>query len=385
MRKNDMLQGKRRRLSRDLVLVTGGAGFIGSHVTDALLKKGYRVRVMDALVPPTHNGRLPSWFPKKAEFFHGDVRKTVDWKRALRGVSYVFHLAGYMDAHPDATNYFETNTISTARMFDVIREKKIPVKKIIAASSQSVYGEGKYRCARHGIQFPFRRPVSQLSKKDWAVRCPVDGRPMMALPEREDDRLVPVSAYGASKKTMEEVLHVLGRNADIPTVALRYTIVHGPRQSFRNFYSGALRQLAVMALSDQPLVLHEDANQIRDFVHIADIVRAHMVVLGNPRANGQTFTVGSGRKTRIRDLARMILRITGKRLPIQAPGLYRTGTARHSIADIRKLRALGWTPRKTLEDNVRDYVEWVRDYPEARRFLVQTLKKLKAHGTVRRA
>lgn len=358
-------------------LVTGGAGFIGSHLVDRLIRDGFSVRVLDNLAPPTHNGKLPPWFNKKAEFIKGDVRNKKDWVRALKGVDFVFHLAAYMDFLPDFSAYFTTNTASTALMYEVIIEKKYPVKKIVAASSQSVYGEGKYQCKRHGVIYPSPRSEAQLKKHDWEMRCPIDASVMRPLAEKEDDELRPTIPYGISKKAIEEIMFSLGRLYHIPSVALRYTIVHGSHQSFRHFYSGALRQLSVMALSKQPLVMHEDAGQIRDYVHIDDLIDAHMKVLRSNKANFQAFTVGSGKSTAVKELARTIARVVGIPFEPQMPGLYRIGAPRHSIADISKLKKLGWKPRRTLEDNVRDYIEWIRDYPEAKKYMAATLKKMR--------
>lgn len=363
--------------NKKLVLVTGGAGFIGGHLTDELIRQGFRVRVLDNLAPPSHNGRLPEWFNKKAEFIKGDVRNKKDLIRALRDVSFVFHLAAYMDFHWDFSAYFAINTLSTALLYEVISEKKYPVKKIIIASSQSVYGEGKFRCIRHGIVYPKPRDERQLKKHDWEMRCPRDGRILKPMACREDDLLVPTIPYGVSKWALEKAALNLGRICDIPSVLLRYTIVHGPRQSFRHFYSGALRQLAVMALAGDDLALHEDGNQIRDYVHVKDVVDAHIKVLRDARANFQIFNVGSGRSTRIKELARTIKKVLRIPAPVRTPGFYRLGAPRHSIADISKLKKLGWRPRHTIEDNVRDYAEWIKNYPEAKSYLARTLRKMK--------
>lgn len=368
---------------RKTVLVTGGAGFIGSHLVNRLIRDGFSVRVLDNLAPPTHNGKLPPWFNKKAEFIKGDVRNKKDWIRALKGVDFVFHLAAYMDFLPDFSTYFTTNTVSTALMYEVIVEKKYPVKKIVVASSQSVYGEGKYQCKRHGVVYPLPRSEAQLKKHNWEVRCIRDNSVMKPLPEKETDELRPTIPYGISKKAIEEILFSLGRLYNIPSVALRYTIVHGPYQSFRHFYSGALRQLAVMALNGQPFVMHEDAGQIRDYVHIDDLIDAHMKVLQNNKANFQAFTVGSGKPTRVKELARMIAAVVGISFEPQTPGLYRIGAPRHSIADISKLKKLGWKPSKTIEDNVRDYVAWIKDYPEAKKYMAATLKKMRDMKTLK--
>src|SRR3989344_810216 len=216
---------------KELILVTGGAGFIGSHLVDALLKNGYRVRVLDNLLPPTHNGKLPPWFNKKAQFVKGDVRERKDWERALRGVSYVFHFAAYMDYHLDFSNYFKTNTESTALLYEMILKKKFQVKKIILASSQSVYGDGKYKCRAHGVVYAAPRSESRLSKKDWAPRCFCGKKFVAVIPQKETDELYPQNPYGISKMALERTALVLGRKYGIPTTIVRYSIVHGSRQS----------------------------------------------------------------------------------------------------------------------------------------------------------
>ena len=361
---------------KENVLVCGGAGFSGSNLVDELIRRGYRVRVLDSLAPPVHNGRLPEWFNKKAEFIKGDVRNKKDWVQALKGVRYVFHLAAYMDYQMDFSTYFTTNTASTALMYEVIMEKKYPVTKIVVASSQAVYGEGKYRCGKHGIVYPSSRPQTQLKRHQWDVRCPYDKKEVLPLAQKEDDALFPTIPYGISKKTLEEIMWDLGRRYNIPSVALRYTIVHGPYQSFRHFYSGALRQLAVMALAGHELIMHEDGNQLRDYVHIDDVVSAHLAVLKSQKANFQAFNVGSGRPTRVMDLARVVAKVTGREFRPNLPGLYRVGAPRHSITDVSKLKKLGWKPRHALEDNVRGYVEWIKHYPEAKKYLGATIKKM---------
>lgn len=367
----------------ELVLVTGGAGFIGGHLVDALLTEGYRVRVLDSLASPTHNGTLPEWFNKKAEFQHGDVRSKEDWVKALNGVSFVFHLAAYMDFHPDFSTYIDTNAKSVALMYEVIVEKKLPVKKVVVASSQSVYGEGMYHCAKHGLVHPLPRNEAQLKVGNWEMKCPIDGSPLTPVAQKETDTLCPTIPYGISKKAAEELLFCLGRLYGIPSVALRYTIVHGARQSFRHFYSGALRQIAVMALAGQPLELHEDGGQIRDYVNVHDVVDAHFVVLTNPQADFEAFNVGSGHATKVRELAEVIAKEAGVSPVIKTPGLYRLGAPRHSPSDNSKLKKLGWTPTRTLADGVREYIAWIRQFPEAKKFLADTLRMMREKKLLR--
>lgn len=370
-------------MKKELILVTGGAGFIGGHLVDALLLRGYAVRVLDNLAPPTHDGNLPDWFNKKAEFQKGDVRNKEDWVRALDGVTYVFHLAAYMDFHEDFSTYIDANAKSTALLYETIVARKLSVKKIVLASSQSVYGEGTYRCAKHGSVHPWPRPESQLRSKDWEQKCTACGASVVPVAQKETDPLLPTIPYGISKKASEELAFCLGRLYALPSVALRYTIVHGARQSFRHFYSGALRQIAVMALSGQDLTLHEDGEQLRDYVNVHDVVDAHLKVLADPNANFEAFNVGSGKATRVRELAEVIAKEVGVSPVIETPGLYRIGAPRHSPADISKLRQLGWEPKRTIKDGVREYIEWIRKFPEAKKFLEETLDAMRTKKLLR--
>lgn len=359
------------------ILVTGGAGFIGSHLVDRLVKEGYAVRVLDSLSPPAHNGKLPPWFNKKAEFIKGDVRNRKDWEKALKGVSYIFHLAAYMDLFSDFSTYFETNAAGTALMYEVIVKNKLPIKKIIAASSQAVYGEGKYRCPHHKIVYPPIRRLTDLKEKKWEVLCSYDRARMTPLPQKEDDILHPVSAYACSKITLEHTVFSLGKLYNIPSVALRYSIVQGARQSFRHFYSGALRAYAVMGLADLPIQTHEDGLQIRDFVNVHDVVEAHLHVLKNRRADYEVFNVGAGKSTRVIDLACAVSRALEGNPAVKTSGHFRWTTARHSPMDISKLKKLGWRPTRTVEDSAREYIEWVKNYPEAKKYLEKTDKEMK--------
>lgn len=364
-------------MKKELVLITGGAGFIGSHLVDALIAAGYRVRVLDNLTRPAHDGTLPSWFNREAEFINGDVRNARDWLRALKGVSYVMHLAAYMDMFSDFSTYFAVNAAGTALLYETIVKHDLPIKKIIAASSQSVYGEGKYRCPKHGIIYPDVRPLSALKRHQWDFRCPEDRKLLTPLPQREDDLLKPLGAYGAAKVATEHILFSLGKLYNIPSVALRFSIVQGARQSFRHFYSGALRAYAVMAITGQTVVTHEDGKQMRDFVSVHDVVDAHIKVLTDRRTNFQAFNVGSGKSICLLDLARAVKNAAHSDAPVRAGRRFRWATARHSLMDISKLKKLGWAPKYTVEDNAREYIAWVKNYPEAKRYLAATDRTMK--------
>ncbi|MEK9186270.1 MAG: NAD-dependent epimerase/dehydratase family protein [Patescibacteria group bacterium] len=368
---------------KGLVLVTGGAGFIGSHLVDGLIGAGYAVRVLDNLAPPTHNGKLPEWFNKKSEFIKGDVRERKDLEKSLAGVDYVFHLAAYMDYRLDFSTYFATNTASTAMIYEIIVEKRLPIQKIIITSSQSVYGEGKYNCSKHKTLYLQHRSEKQLRKKDWEMRCPIDGSIVRPLPEKEDDTLNPQIPYGISKLASERTALVLGKIYQIPTVAVRYSIVHGPRQSFRHFYSGALRAFAVQGLSGQPLSIHEDGKQIRDFVNIKDVTSAHLKVLTDSRADYEAFNIGSGKVTTVLDVARLVAKEANIPFKPVIVGEYRLNTPRHQIMDISKLKQLGWSSKYELKDNVKEYVSWIKQYPEAKKYWQASEKLLKKQKIVK--
>lgn len=350
---------------KDLILVTGGAGFIGSHLVDSLIAKGFRVRVLDNLSRPTHNSKTPEWLNKKVEFVKGDVSKKKDWVSALTGVSFVVHLAAYMDYHLDFGKYFDTNTKGIALLYEIVVKNKLPIKKIIVASSQSVYGEGKYSCARHGVFYAQSRSESQLIKHEWEVKCPQDGKVAKILSEEETDEFRPQSPYAISKAASEKLSLELGKTYKIPTVILRYSIVQGSRQSYRHFYSGAVRDFSVRALAGFPIMMQEDANQIRDFVNVRDVVDAHLLVLQNKAADYQVFNIGSGHPTKVLDLAKIVGKIVETQHPPIATNEFRISSPRNSVMNIDKLKKLGWIPKRKLEESVQEYIGWVRNYPEA--------------------
>lgn len=369
---------------KDLILVTGGAGFIGSHLVDALIGKGYPVRILDNLSRPTHNRKVPSWLNTKAEFVKGDVRIKKDWVGALSRVSFVFHLASYMDYHMDFSKYFDTNVKSTALLYEIVAQFRLPIKKIIVASSQSPYGEGKYKCRKHGIFYAEPRSDAQLKKHQWDVVCPKDNRIAKILPEEETDELWPQIPYAVSKVASEKLCLTLGKTYEIPTVVLRYSIVQGSRQSFRHFYSGALRDFSVRAISGLPIVTQEDAKQIRDFVNIHDVVDAHILVLGSFKANYQVFNVGSGKATRVIDLANTVCYVAKAKHKPVATSEFRTNTPRNSVMNIDKLKKLGFLPKRNLEDSVRQYLDWVRSYPQAISYWKKSYAAMRKEGILKR-
>ncbi len=364
------------------VLVTGGAGFIGSHTVDALLNAGHEVRVLDSLEPPVHTGVLPAYLPSDVKVIRGSVTDHAAFREALDGMEAVFHFAAYQDYLTDFSQYFRVNSAGTALLYELIVAGRLPVRKVIVASSQAVYGEGRNQCPAHGDQFPDERSIDQLDRQQWAVACPVCAVPLEPRPTGEGRR-TPHTSYAFSKRDQEDIALKLGRRYGIPSVALRYSIVQGPRQSFRNSYSGALRSFTVRVLNRRPPVVYEDGEQLRDYVSVHDVVRANLRVFDDPRADGDVFNVGGDRQVTVRALARLVQHAAGRSGDPHAPGIYRMGDTRHIISDVSKLRALGWSPRVAQEEMVREYVSWAAEQPDLHDTFAQARARMTAAGVLR--
>ena len=295
------------------VLVTGGAGFIGSHTVDRLISKGHKVKILDNLQKPVHLKGKPDYINKEAEFILGDVRDKTTLEKAMDGVDAIYHLAAYQDYLPDFSTYFHVNSVSTALIYEIINEKNLPVKKVIVASSQAVLGEGLYRCREHGELIPDIRLEEQLSKGDWEHHCPHCGEYMQYLPTPEH-RTNPQNQYAMSKISQEMIAINLGKRYGIPSVAMRYSIVQGPRQSFYNAYSGAMRIFALHLYFDKQPTIYEDGMQIRDYVNYQDVVDANVMVLENEKADYQGFNVGGGKPFTVMDFYNKVQQVTGKKV-----------------------------------------------------------------------
>jgi dTDP-L-rhamnose 4-epimerase len=363
-------------MSKGLVLISGGAGFIGSHTAEELLRAGYRVRLLDNLTPPVHTGEWPDWLPSDAERVRGDVRNRDDWSKALRGVDYVVHLAAHQDLLPNFSQFFHVNSVGTALLYELIVAEKPPVKKVVVASSQFVYGEGRYQCAKDGVVFPDGR---NPSKGQWDPVCPKCGGAITPLPLLET-HANPKNQYSIAKYSQELMAIALGRNYGIPSVALRYSIVQGPRQSFRNAYSGVLRVFTLQMLKGQPASVFEDGRQLRDYVNVDDVARANRLVMEDDRANYEVFNVGGGKGYTVLEFAGIV-----SNTPPNVTGEYRVGDTRHSVSDITKLQALGWKPTKTPQDSVREYVAWIRKQKLDKDYAAEALATLRQMGALRKA
>ncbi|HEX8966497.1 MAG TPA: NAD-dependent epimerase/dehydratase family protein [Chloroflexota bacterium] len=367
-----------------IVLVTGGAGFIGSHVVRALAQRGEQVRVLDSLEPPVHQHAAPD-LPHGVTLVRGSVTDRAALGDALQGVDRVVHLAAYQDYLPDFSHFFHTNVVGTALLYELAVAGSLPLEKIVVASSQAVYGEGRYRCARDGAQYPSQRPDQQLRDRAWEIVCPVCGQAMEPdwTPE---DRVSPHNSYAMSKRAEEELTLRLGERYGIASVGLRYSIVQGPGQSFHNAYSGALRSFAVRVLNGQPPIAFEDGLQLRDYVSIHDVVAATLMALDRHDMDGQAFNVGAGRRVSVLDLARIVLEESGvEDLEVSLPGLYRVGDTRHILSDTSRLQALGWSARVDQRTMVREYLDWARAQPDLSDTFAAAEHKMRSLNVLRAA
>ncbi|MEQ8822081.1 MAG: NAD-dependent epimerase/dehydratase family protein [Sumerlaeia bacterium] len=345
------------------VLITGGAGFIGSHLADQLLESGYGVRVLDCLIPQVHgdSGQPPAYLAKDVEFIHGDVRDRDAVRRALDGISAVVHLAaavGVGQSMYEIEHYTSVNNIGTAVLLEALIDR--PVERLVVASSMSVYGEGLYR--EHGGQLVHAagRSSAQLKAGQWEPLGP-DNQPLEPLPTPESKQPDLSSVYALSKYDQERLCLMTGRAYGIPSVALRFFNVFGTRQALSNPYTGVLAIFASRLLNGRAPLVFEDGEQRRDFVSVHDIARACRLALECPGVGGEVFNIGSGRPYTIREIAETLARVLGREdLSPEITGKYRVGDIRHCFADIAKARAtLGFEPQVTLERGIEELAEWL--------------------------
>ncbi|MCC6578872.1 MAG: SDR family NAD(P)-dependent oxidoreductase [Phycisphaeraceae bacterium] len=346
-----------------VVLITGGAGFIGSHTADALLKRGHTVRVLDSLEAPVHPRPVkPGYLDPRIEFMPGDVRCEKTLLTAMQDVDVVYHLAAFQDYLPVFSRFFDVNVTSTALIYELIVREKLPVKKVIVASSQATLGEGLYHDADGKACLPDIRPESQLRQGVWDVQAPRGCRGPLSWQPTAETVANPQNQYGISKIAEEKVALHLGKRYGIPSVAMRYSIVQGPRQSFYNAYSGACRVFCLSFHQKLHPPIYEDGQQIRDFVNIHDVVDANVLVLEDSRADYEMFHVGGDKAMTVAQFASVVAEVFGdKQYTPQPCGKYRFGDTRHICSDVSKLKALGWKPTRTVYDSVEAYRNWLRE------------------------
>jgi dTDP-L-rhamnose 4-epimerase len=374
-------QGKR-------ALVTGGAGLIGSHLVDLLQAQDWSVRVLDNLEPQTHRDGKPPWLQAAiqngAEFMEGDIRDREVVESALDGIDVVFHQAAYGGYMPEIAKYVAVNSLGTAQLLEIIREKNLGVQKIVVASSQVVYPEGAGECPHHGLVFPALRPVEQLRRGDFSVRCPVCQSPTKSVPTPEFAPLGGETVYAITKLDQEKLVLAWGRQVGIPTVALRYSCTFGPRQSIFNPYTGVIAIFCTRLLNSLQPVIYEDGEQTRDFSFVEDVARANFLAATSDQLDGKAVNVGSGRAITIKRVAELISDALQIRLAPIVNREFRPGEIRHLISDTTVIRNAGYAPAVNLEEGIERYLEWIRQQGSVKDYFASAELILRKKGILQK-
>jgi dTDP-L-rhamnose 4-epimerase len=352
-------------LSKTNVLVTGGAGFIGSHLVDALVANGHKVRVLDALVPQVHGiDAAPLHLDPSVEFIQADVceREIVD--KALDGIDVVFHEAaevGVGQSMYEIQRYVRANDMGTAVLLEAILARQSQIRKLVVASSMSIYGEGAYKCESCGVIYPQLRPSEQLLERRWEMECTTCGKELSPTGTSEEKPLFPTSVYAVTKQDQEQFCLAVGRSYKIPTVALRYFNVYGTRQALSNPYTGVCAIFSSRLLNGNRPMIFEDGEQSRDFVHVSDIVQANLLALETDRADYHAVNVGTGVATSVKSVCNLLAAGLGLDIEPEIVGKYREGDIRHCVSDISRARTLlGYEPKVSLEKGIPELLTWVR-------------------------
>jgi dTDP-L-rhamnose 4-epimerase len=347
------------------ILVTGGAGFVGSHTVDALLREGHAVRVFDNLDEQVHRNGVPAYLSREVDFVRGDVRDLEAMRKAVCGVDVIYHFAaavGVGQSMYEIARYMGTNTQGTANLLQALLDRGgSGLEKLVIASSMSIYGEGQYRCEQHGMVAPPLRPAAQLRAKQWHVACLQCGLPLAPVATREEKPLQCSSIYALGKKDQEEMCLLFGRTYNVPVVALRYFNIYGTRQALSNPYTGVAAIFASRLLNRRAPLIFEDGEQLRDFVSVHDVVQANLLAMLHSGADGLALNIGSSEPVNIRQVAETLTSTLGLQIPAEITGRYRAGDIRHCYGDISLAQQrLGYRPQYRLQSAVGELVEWLR-------------------------
>ena len=367
------------------ILITGGAGFVGSHLADGLLRAGHRVRVLDELTPQVHpGGQRPGYLSTDVELIVGDVRDPNILRAALVGVDVIYHFAatvGVGQSMYEIARYMSVNTQGTAELLQAILDSQTSLSKLIVASSMSIYGEGRYRCSGCGRQAtPPVRPAAQLRAGAWDLACDVCQGRLLPTPTGEEKPSEINSMYALSKRDQEELCMIYGRTYGLPVTALRFFNIYGTRQALSNPYTGVAAIFAARLINGQAPLVFEDGEQMRDFVSVHDVVRANLLAMESPASDGQVINVGCGKPVTIRQVAQLLGSALGSEIAPVITGKYRAGDIRHCYADISCARTLmGYEPQVTHEQGFAELAEWLREQ-EAEDKAETMLQQLTTYG-----
>ena len=366
------------------ILITGGAGFVGSHLADGLLRAGHSVRILDDLLPQVHSNGRPDYLSEDVELIVGDVRDPNRLREVLAGVDVIFHFAatvGVGQSMYEIARYMSVNTQGTAELLQAILDAKLTPEKLVVASSMSIYGEGRYMCSGCGAAAaPPVRSVAQLRSGQWDLPCELCGGVLKPVPTDETKPSEINSVYALSKRDQEQLCLIYGRNYDLPVTALRFFNIYGTRQALSNPYTGVAAVFASRMLNGNAPLVFEDGEQMRDFVSVHDIVRANMLAMERPESNGEVINIGCGKPITIRRVAEILAQALGKDLQPVITQKYRAGDIRHCYADISKAtKLLGYQPQVTHEEGFRELAAWLaQQEPEDKAETM--LKELTAYG-----
>lgn len=367
-----------------VVLVTGGAGFIGAHLAAALVASGRAVRVLDNLETQVHEGRLPE-IGRGVEFVFGDVGDAGVWPKALDGVSEVVHLAavvGVGQSMYEIARYCRANVMGTAYLLEALISRRDQIRKLVVASSMSIYGEGAYWCPACASEREAERFPEHLAAGRWEPACPECGHELEAIPTKEEKRLRSSSIYAVTKRDQEEMCLTFGRAYGLPTVALRFFNVYGPGQALGNPYTGVAAIFAARLLAGEPPLVFEDGRQQRDFVHVTDVAAACVRALSS-RASDVAINVGTGRPVTVLEVASALRASIGGPAP-EFLGSFRSGDVRHCFADVTKARdLLGWAPSVVFEEGMEDLARWLRNQRGYADRQTRAIGELRTHGLLR--
>ena len=365
------------------ILVTGGAGFIGSFLVDELVRRGHEVTAFDNFEPQVHGRKRPNYLNKNARYIKGDVRNMAAFQKVVLPAEVVFHeaaMVGVGQSQYQVSRYTDVNVLGTANLLDILANKKHHCQKLVVAASMSSYGEGLYECGQHGKIRPPLRSEDDVASGVWELRCPQCGKLARPAPTPETAELICSSIYAQNKKDQEEMVLMFGRTYGLPTVALRYFNVYGPRQSLSNPYTGVCAIFMSRIKNGNRPVVYEDGGQTRDFVSVHDIVQANLLAMEKESANGHVFNVGAGRPISVAEVARVLAKLFGVVIEPEITGKFRKGDVRHCFPDVSKAgKLLGYKPAISFDEGMRELIEWSRE-AEAKDKFEEAARELKKRG-----